>query len=62
MCKPNETNTRSLAGLIADKAALDKSDVLQVLMGIDADEFIGCATNEQIVEFLENQGYDVLTT
>jgi hypothetical protein len=28
-------------------------------MSIDTEDFIGCATNEQIAEFLENQGYDV---
>jgi hypothetical protein len=53
-------NTRSLAGLIADKSVLDKNDVLQMLMTIDVDEFIGCATNEQIAEYLDGQGYDVL--
>jgi hypothetical protein len=60
MSKPNEMNTRSLAGLIADKSVLDKNDVLQMLMTIDVDEFIGCATNEQIAEYLDGQGYDVL--
>jgi len=57
--KPCEINTKALASRIADLAVLDKSDVLQMLMAIDVDEFIGCATNEQIVEYLENQGYDV---
>jgi hypothetical protein len=59
MSKPEEMNTRGLANLIADKAVLDKEHVLQVLMSIDTEDFIGCATNEQIAEFLENQGYDV---
>lgn len=60
MDKPEQINTRHLANIIAEKAVLNVDHVLQMLMTIDADEFIGCATNEQIVQFLENQGYDVI--